>query len=394
MGNRLNIFISYRRDDSTDFAGRLHDNLMQEYDNVFLDTEDGIPAGKKFLTVIVNEIEKADVFLMLVGKESAKNFEKKKAEGNEDYVLKEIVHAQKSSCTIIPVLAHEVNGIAYLPKEITFIKELSYYAFAHPKFSLNFKGLVQEIEKCRPKVKEEINRAFTQEVMNEVLNEKLLVLFSQDFTDISKHYESIKTAVKSKFSDEFYMVSIPSFVDEAEEYFACVATDCGISCEVKKVSDWNRAMQEKLSASSKPLLLFVTDLENGNEIFDKQFATILRSLKSKFPHFHAILVGRKELATLVYGEGTLSPLNNAKELFFPEQETKLGSNKITQQFNSMGKYKTQVCKLLKKEKVARFAAWSHDETINSLFHNIFLTCSNHALQLSDFFLQRNIDEIS
>ena len=380
MNNSLNIFISYRRADSEDFAGRLYDNLVNEYAKVFFDTEDGIGAGEHFLKVIVKKIEEADVFLMLVGKKSEQEF--KQREEQDDYVLKEILHAQASNCRIIPVLLKGVERIDYLPKELSFIKELSYYEFSHTKFSLNIEGLKHEINKQRPKPKELVglNKIFIQEVMNEVLNKKLVVLFYQDFTNVSTHIEGIKAEIKSRFSNEFYTIAIPSFVDESEEYFACVAKDCGLDCKIKRVSDWNKAMQEKLMSSTQPLLLFVTDLEDGNEVFDKQFATILRNLKNRFSHFHAILVGRKSLATLVYGEGTLSPLNNAKEIFFPEQEMKLGERKIVQQFNSMGRQKEQICRLLQREKIVRFTTWYHDETINTLFwKNLLVRDGTHLV---------------
>ena len=360
MQKNLKIFISYRRADSSDFAGRLHDNLKDEY-NLFFDTEDGIGAGEKFLNVIVNEIEKADVFLMVIGKESAKEF--KAREGKDDYVLKEIVQAQKSSCTIIPVLMGGVGSIEYLPDEVVSIRELSFYEFSHAKFSLNVEGLKQEIDKCKPK----LNNNFVEEVLNGVEREKLVVLFSQDFTNIEKYYEAVKQEVKAKFSDKFYPLSIPSFVDDAEEYFACIAQDCGLSCEVKKASDWNSAMRKRLKETQEDVLLFVTDIENGDEKLDKQFATILRNLKSEFSHFHAILVGRKDLAKLVYGESELSPLNSAKELFFPDEGLVLGEEKIAQQFQTMGKKREQLCKLLNKEQLGRFSVWSFNETINKLF---------------------------
>ena len=367
MSNNLKVFISYRRADSEDFAGRLYDKLVDEYAKVFFDTEDGIGAGERFLKVIVNNIEDADVFLMLVGKQSEQEF--KKRENQDDYVLKEILQAKASNCKIIPVLLNGVEGINYLPKELSFIRELSYYEFSHTKFSLNLEGLKHEINKYSPKPKELVglNKTFIQEVMNEVINHRLVVLFYQDFTNVSTHIEGIKAEIKSRFSNEFYTIAIPSFVDEAEEYFACVANDCGLDCNIKRVSDWEQAMQEKLRSSTQPLLLFVTDLEDGNEVFDKQFATILRKLHKNFPNFHAILVGRKSLATLVYGEGTLSPLNTAQEIFFPEQEMKLGERKIVQQFNSLGRQKEQICRLLKKDKIVRFSTWYHDETINTLF---------------------------
>ena len=98
MKKKSNIFISYRRVDSLNFAGRLHDNLIYDYDKVFFDTENGIGAGDRFLEVIVKNIEEADIFLMVVGKDSAKEFRAREAK--DDYVLKEIVQARKSSCTL------------------------------------------------------------------------------------------------------------------------------------------------------------------------------------------------------------------------------------------------------------------------------------------------------
>ena len=64
MGNRQKIFISYRREDSKEFAAHLHTQLENDYD-VFLDTEDGIPYGEKFLPVIIKNIEKADILLVM-----------------------------------------------------------------------------------------------------------------------------------------------------------------------------------------------------------------------------------------------------------------------------------------------------------------------------------------
>ena len=304
---------------------------------------------------------------MLIGKESEKEF--KKRENEDDYVLKEILHAHKSNCTIIPLLLNGVTEIEYLPNDLDFIRELSYYEFAHPKFSLNLEGLKHEINKYMPKPKKSVgeDRAFVKDVITEVLNQKLIVLFYQDSTNISIHLKAIEAEVQSRFLDNFYTIYIPYCVDEEQEYFACVAKDCGLECEVKKVSEWAKEMHKKLMSSSKPILLLVRDLEEGNEIFDRQFATILRKLKDRFSHFHAIFIGRKALATLVYGEGVLSPLNNVKEIFFPEQELKLGERKIVQELNSLGRYKKQICKLLKKEKIARFATWYHNETINTLF---------------------------
>jgi len=357
------LFISYRRADSTDFAGRLYDNLNQNY-SVFFDTEDGIGAGERFLNVITKSIQEADIFLMVIGEDSGKEF--KVREEQDDYVLKEIIEAKKSSCFIIPILKNGVKKIEYLPKEIEFIRALSYYEFSHTKFSLNLKGLKKEIEKYHPKLIKIENNNFVQDVISSLERERLLVLFSQDFTPIDSYLNQIKELLSTKFNKNFYQISVPSYVEDEEEYFTSIAEDCGF-LTTTKINGWNREIRNRLKSSSKPLLLFVEDIEDGNEELDKRFATSLRNLKNKFNHFHLICVGKKGLANLVHGEGHLSPLNNAKELFFPEDGFILGEEKIVQQFNTLGKNPKLLCKYLNKDELVLFSTWSRNDTINQLF---------------------------
>jgi len=62
------IAISYRREDSTPVAGRLHDRLRAEFgnDNVFMDF-DSIPYGVDFRDHIKSTLERADVVVAVVG---------------------------------------------------------------------------------------------------------------------------------------------------------------------------------------------------------------------------------------------------------------------------------------------------------------------------------------
>jgi len=62
------IFVSYRRDDSRDIAGRLVDRLRQDYaaDQLFLDIE-AIPPGTNFETVLDERLKACDVLLAMIG---------------------------------------------------------------------------------------------------------------------------------------------------------------------------------------------------------------------------------------------------------------------------------------------------------------------------------------
>lgn len=365
MGNRLNIFISYRRVDSYDFSGRMHDRLAQEFEDVFFDKEGGIETGAEFPLAIQNGIENADVVLMVIGKDCCKEFKAK--EGKRDFVVEEIALAKASGCHIVPILMDGVDFPSCLPERIRFVSAHNAFEFGRNAFSLYMDGLIKNLKMLPKKSSKEQKSNFVKEVMDNLERERLLVLFSQNFTMIDEHLEAIKALVLKKFHQQFYVVSVPSYLEDEKEYFSCIAKDSGLSCQSEKAHDWHRAMRERLSNSHEPLLLLVTDLEEGNEQLDRKLATMLRSLKTEFSHFYTICVGRKALAKLVYGDAHLSPLNNAKELFFPDNNMKLGEEKIAQQFQTMGKYQKQICKLLQKETVGRYSTWSYNDTINQLF---------------------------
>lgn len=63
------IFISYRREETDAYAGRLYDRLSSRFgeERVFMDI-DSIPLGDDFVDVITNKVESCDVLLALIGK--------------------------------------------------------------------------------------------------------------------------------------------------------------------------------------------------------------------------------------------------------------------------------------------------------------------------------------
>jgi len=60
-------------------------------------------------------------------------------------------------------------------------------------------------------------------------------------------------------------------------------------------------------------------------------------------------------------------------MFFPENNQKLGEERIVQQFSMIAtKNQSRLCRLLQKERVGRFVVWSNNELINQLFWNNLL----------------------
>jgi TIR domain len=59
------LFVSYRRDDSAPYAGRIRDHLITEFE-VFMDV-DSVPLGRKFRHILREAVEKCHVLLPIIG---------------------------------------------------------------------------------------------------------------------------------------------------------------------------------------------------------------------------------------------------------------------------------------------------------------------------------------
>jgi tetratricopeptide (TPR) repeat protein len=105
-----NIFISYRREDSAAYAGRLCDQLGAVFgeSRVFMDVED-IPPGQNFAQAIEEKIGNCCAVLVIIGPRWMEILRNRSKEHQEDYVCREIEEALKRKATIIPVLVGGAN---------------------------------------------------------------------------------------------------------------------------------------------------------------------------------------------------------------------------------------------------------------------------------------------
>jgi hypothetical protein len=102
------IFISYRREDSSGWAGRLYDRLSQRFggDNVFMDI-DTIDPGLDFVEVIQQAVGSCDVLVALIGRHwltSTDEQGQRRLENPEDFVRLEITAALERNIRVIPAL--------------------------------------------------------------------------------------------------------------------------------------------------------------------------------------------------------------------------------------------------------------------------------------------------
>lgn len=107
------IFISYRRDDTRQAAGRLADELAQRFGRlrVFRDVET-IEAGVRFKDALSEALEKCNVMLVLIGSQWLKIADpdgRPRLRKPEDWVRTEIATALKRSIRVIPVLIDDAT---------------------------------------------------------------------------------------------------------------------------------------------------------------------------------------------------------------------------------------------------------------------------------------------
>jgi tetratricopeptide (TPR) repeat protein len=99
------IFVSYRREDSAAYAGRICDHLEALFgeDRIFIDVED-IRPGQNFAQTLDQRIADCTAFLAIIGPKWTEVLQERAKENQKDYVCHEIEAALAHKTTIIPVL--------------------------------------------------------------------------------------------------------------------------------------------------------------------------------------------------------------------------------------------------------------------------------------------------
>lgn len=143
----MSVFISYRREGGLDLAGRIYDNLKNEYD-VFYDVEN-MKSGK-FSLQIYDKIEKSEDFLLILSPNALD-----RCINDGDWVRLEICKAIECKKNIILIWTPKFNKPApeYLPEDINEIFE--YQAIIRPTDGL-FEAFIEKLKsylKSKPLLK-------------------------------------------------------------------------------------------------------------------------------------------------------------------------------------------------------------------------------------------------
>jgi formylglycine-generating enzyme required for sulfatase activity len=118
------IFLSYRRDDTGPYAGRLYDRLQQHFgrDDLFMDI-DTITLGLDFVEAIQDAVGSCQVLLAVIGRQWLTSTDpegNRRLDNPEDFVRLEITTALRRDIRVIPVLV----GGASMPRATELPEEL------------------------------------------------------------------------------------------------------------------------------------------------------------------------------------------------------------------------------------------------------------------------------
>lgn len=119
MPNKPSVFISYRRNPSSEFARYIRRELSDAGVTVFLDVED-ITKGR-FENVISDGIEKADSFLLILAPETLKS----------EWVQKEVKIALDLGKNIVPLLMPDFRMEEHVPEEMMALRRLHGIPYNH-----------------------------------------------------------------------------------------------------------------------------------------------------------------------------------------------------------------------------------------------------------------------
>lgn len=154
------IFISYRREDSSGYAGRLHDALSSRFgpDRVFMDV-DSIEYGVDFVEVVENAVGSCAVLIAIIGKRWVEITDKKgnrRLDNPQDFVHLEIAAALKRNIRIIPALVQDavMPGEDVLPAPLAKLARRNAIEMSDTRWKFDVERLIETLD-------EELNKNST-----------------------------------------------------------------------------------------------------------------------------------------------------------------------------------------------------------------------------------------
>lgn len=148
------VFINYRREDTSQAAGRIYDKLAYSFGNelIFIDI-DKIPYGSNFEDHIQEHINSSKVVIVLIGQKwitaghGIWPFVKRRIDSKADWVRREIATALNRGVQLLPILIDgaKMPNVSQLPEEITALCTHNALHLRHEMFSHDIGALIRTV---------------------------------------------------------------------------------------------------------------------------------------------------------------------------------------------------------------------------------------------------------
>jgi hypothetical protein len=144
------VLLSYRREDSAPYAGRLYDHLSEQFgrDNVFMDVAT-IRPGQDFSTAIEQSVTACDALVAVIGRGwlSSSDDKGRRLDRADDFVRMEIAIALSRRITVIPAL---VGGAAMplsdqLPDDLSGLSRRQAIEISDTRFHQDVDRLIEAL---------------------------------------------------------------------------------------------------------------------------------------------------------------------------------------------------------------------------------------------------------
>jgi hypothetical protein len=145
----MKVFVSYRRSDTRDFAGRFADRLKRypQVSDVFMDI-DAIAPGADFERGIADAVSRCDVFFAVIGPQwLGSDPQASRILDEKDFVRRELQMALATGRKVVPVLVNdaEMPSVEALPSEIQSLPRINAFTIGHVSFDRDVAALLSSL---------------------------------------------------------------------------------------------------------------------------------------------------------------------------------------------------------------------------------------------------------
>ena len=151
------LFLCYRRDDTQDAAGRLHDRLVDAYgeESVFMDI-DSVPLGVDFVEFVTEQIASCRAVVVMIGQRWVTIRDKqrrRRLDNPDDLVRAEVAAALKRKIPVIPVLVQNapMPSADVLPEDLRLLARRNGLELSATRWKGDVQRLLTELDKYLPR---------------------------------------------------------------------------------------------------------------------------------------------------------------------------------------------------------------------------------------------------